>query len=289
MRSSGPPRSRPPPNTSSACPPASTRMSEMRESCSRRAAPTAGDRPGARAPPSTADPRRADYVYGRSERGGADGQPPPARTSARGPPGHPRPAGGRQRRPNDRDRRRAPDGRSPGVRGELRALRPEPRHETLLHACLDTAEPALAAWRRWRGMVDFDDIDGPESRLLPLAMANLGEAIRDDPDQGRGAGPHPRVWSRNQGLFPPAAHAIGGLQESGIEVMLLKGAALATLYYGSEAERPMADVDILVRPADAARAFDQLGQAGWRCRFSRDHALTRAHSADLADQGHAQL
>ncbi len=174
------------------------------------------------------------------------------------------------------------------MRGDPAALRPDPRHEALLHAALDR-EGAINHWRRWRGMVGFDDIDGPETRLLPLALANLGDEIRDDPDFGRVTGLHRRFWSRNQILFHRAADAIGELGEAGIDTMLLKGSALATLHYASEAERPMADVDVLVHPADAARAFDHLTATGWRCRFPARHALTRAHSADMGDGGQAQL
>lgn len=47
------------------------------------------------------------------------------------------------------------------------------------------------------------------------------------------------------------------LNDAGIEVLLLKGGALACTVYGSFAARPMRDIDILVRPhrADDARAL----------------------------------
>jgi len=53
------------------------------------------------------------------------------------------------------------------------------------------------------------------------------------------------------------------LGEAGIEVVLLKGAALATSVYGSFRDRPMYDLDLLVRPEQADRAWDLLRQAGW--------------------------
>jgi len=54
------------------------------------------------------------------------------------------------------------------------------------------------------------------------------------------------------------------LSQAGVRVMLLKGAALARTVYPSFAERPMGDVDILVAPAEAQRAWDILADAGWQ-------------------------
>jgi hypothetical protein len=49
----------------------------------------------------------------------------------------------------------------------------------------------------------------------------------------------------------------------GIRVMLLKGAALATTVYPSFAQRPMGDLDILVRPDVAKRAWQCMCDGGW--------------------------
>ncbi len=49
----------------------------------------------------------------------------------------------------------------------------------------------------------------------------------------------------------------------GIPVVLLKGAGLAASTYGSFVERPMYDLDLLIRPEDAQRGWDALREAGW--------------------------
>lgn len=54
------------------------------------------------------------------------------------------------------------------------------------------------------------------------------------------------------------------LREAGIDVILLKGAGLATTVYGSIAERPMADLDLMVRASDGAAAWDLVCRTGWR-------------------------
>ncbi len=51
---------------------------------------------------------------------------------------------------------------------------------------------------------------------------------------------------------------------AGIPVMLLKGAALAVSVYPSFARRPMADLDLLVPPEQAADAWELATRSGWR-------------------------
>jgi hypothetical protein len=52
--------------------------------------------------------------------------------------------------------------------------------------------------------------------------------------------------------------------EKGVAVMALKGAALHELGLYEAGDRPMADVDLLVRPADAERAVELLTSLGFR-------------------------
>src|SRR5690606_24770916 len=56
---------------------------------------------------------------------------------------------------------------------------------------------------------------------------------------------------------------VGLLDDAGIPVMLSKGAGLAAATYGSFVERPMYDLDLLIRPEDADRGWDVLRAAGW--------------------------
>src|SRR5439155_1079046 len=57
--------------------------------------------------------------------------------------------------------------------------------------------------------------------------------------------------------------AVEVLATRGIEVMLLKGSTLAYTTYGSFADRPMGDVDLLVRPEQAREAWLALQTRGW--------------------------
>ncbi len=58
---------------------------------------------------------------------------------------------------------------------------------------------------------------------------------------------------------------VAALRAAGVEVVALKGAALAFFHYEEPALRPMGDLDLLLRePRDLGRATAALSGAGWR-------------------------
>ncbi len=69
---------------------------------------------------------------------------------------------------------------------------------------------------------------------------------------------------RMAALEAKLAQVVRLLDDHDIPVMLMKGAALATTRYGSFARRPMGDLDLLVREAQAEEAWALLHGAGWR-------------------------
>jgi hypothetical protein len=65
------------------------------------------------------------------------------------------------------------------------------------------------------------------------------------------------------------------LASHGIDALLLKGAGLAYTAYGSIEERPMGDIDLLVRPDSADRAWKLAVENGWMRR--KDVAEERSY------------
>lgn len=162
----------------------------------------------------------------------------------------------------------------------------------LLQAALLEGSPAAAAWRRYRSLhpgVDHLDYDG--YRVLPQLSRNLRSIDPDDPAMGRLAGVYRHAWYANQQLLYQGAQAVAALQEAGIPVMLLKGAALVALYLPQVALRPMDDVDILVKPGDTERALRVLGDAGWQAAegLRLDTAMRLRHSLALVGPRGSQL
>ena len=56
---------------------------------------------------------------------------------------------------------------------------------------------------------------------------------------------------------------LDGLTARNMDVLLLKGAGLGFTVYPSFADRAMGDLDLLIRPTDAQRAWSWLQEAGW--------------------------
>lgn len=162
---------------------------------------------------------------------------------------------------------------------------PTPTQEQLLHACLDLNDAtARDTWRLWREAVDFDRIDPASMRFMPLLLRRLENLGISDPNLGRYRGLHRRGWVRSQQLLHQLHTLTGQLNQLGIPTLVLKGAAIASRYYGEIGLRPMGDADLLVPHIDAARAIACLVQNGWSPEYQRDpDSLIRHH----LDHNHA--
>jgi hypothetical protein len=79
---------------------------------------------------------------------------------------------------------------------------------------------------------------------------------------------------------------------AGVEVLLLKGAGLAYSAYATPSERPMGDIDLLVRGDAAGRAFELALANGWRRRSDvpEDRSYdAHQHLAPLEDADGLQI
>jgi hypothetical protein len=126
----------------------------------------------------------------------------------------------------------------------------------LLRAALGDGDEAQVAWEAWRAATDFDRLDGGSYRLLPLLYRNLERlgVGEEGTDLGRLRGIYRRTWYKNRIAIAHLAGLIGHLDAAGIPTMVLKGAALTTLYYRDHGGRAMEDCDLLVPVARAREA-----------------------------------
>ncbi len=76
---------------------------------------------------------------------------------------------------------------------------------------------------------------------------------------------------RNTALLHELEAALAALGRANVPGLLLKGAALAETVYGDPGLRPMADCDLLVRPADLAAAQAALEAIGYRPAADEPH------------------
>ena len=138
---------------------------------------------------------------------------------------------------------------------------PTHHEELLLTAALARPEAAVAAWKEVRPGLDIETMTTEGMTLLPLVYGNLTRAGHDDPDLPRLKGVYRHTWARNNFLLGELSRSVADLRHNGVGAIALKGVALLLLYYPDVATRPMADVDILVRPRDIGTALEVLGAA----------------------------
>jgi hypothetical protein len=174
----------------------------------------------------------------------------------------------------------------PGVAAPVitdHGLWPAPGTQQLLRAALldgDEAAAALAAWRA--AAPPAGQLDSADWRLLPLVADRLDD---DGGYRARAEAVRARTAERNRNLLADTALALRLLREAGCPAMLLKGLALLVDGYQDPALRPMADIDLLVRPADVARALQALERGGWRHRPIPEGLLPWLCSVDALRDG----
>jgi hypothetical protein len=148
--------------------------------------------------------------------------------------------------------------------------RPSEAQELLLRAALLDGEQATDAWRRWRQVDAVATTDQDSGRLLPLVCRNLLAIGVDDPDILILKSAYRHQWVANSYRLGRAASALAALSDSGIDTIVLKGAALVERHYRDSGVRLMYDVDVLVRPEAAHRAAEALERSGWEHEVAAD-------------------
>ena len=142
--------------------------------------------------------------------------------------------------------------------------------DELLVACLSEPAPpdlsarlASASDEQWALLARLADWHGVAPLLLrrlqglvpmPSIPAVAAARLRDS---------HQRTAMRNMLWLRELARLLRGLGDRGIDVMVLKGAYLASTVYGDPGLRAMKDVDVLVRRCDLAAAYRALGELGY--------------------------
>ncbi|MGH9550387.1 MAG: nucleotidyltransferase domain-containing protein, partial [Terriglobales bacterium] len=152
------------------------------------------------------------------------------------------------------------------------ACLPTPQQELLLRAALLDGQEAVEAFRVWQGQVDLDKLDDGSSRLLPLLYKNLKKNRVQDSCMGKLKAIYRQTFLDNQVLLYKSLPALRALKAAGIELMLLKGAALCVSHYEDSGMRPMCDIDILVPTAKSREATAVLSTLGCTPLFKAVHA-----------------
>jgi hypothetical protein len=138
-----------------------------------------------------------------------------------------------------------------------------PSQRDLLLAAFCDDDEAVAAWRRWRGTIDWDDHhDYVPPTLLPQLYRNLSERVTDDPVLPRLKGVRRRVWYENRcriARLEPVFSLMAGI---GAEALLLPRATVLTLDPFAAVAKDARLACVLPRER-AGTVFRLLPSAGW--------------------------
>ena len=132
---------------------------------------------------------------------------------------------------------------------------PDRQDALLLRACLLPDSRGAEAYRTWRAAVDLQTMRPQWLRLMPLLQHNLGRLDIADPERDLLRGVSRRSWFTAQVAASRATPVLQQMAARDIPTMVLKGAALAELYYDNPALRPMEDLDVCVPVQHAEEAF----------------------------------
>lgn len=138
---------------------------------------------------------------------------------------------------------------------------PTARDTDWILAALHHDDIGLAAWQRLRSDTDLMHLPDGHSRLAPLVYETVSLARKDDALARQLAVTRLLRLAHLRSLTETVAPIIEDLAANGINVMVLKGAALDDVY-PSPGQRPMVDIDLLVRPKDLPRTAEILNEHG---------------------------
>lgn len=133
----------------------------------------------------------------------------------------------------------------------------------LLKAVTGSGKPAVDAFRRWRALVPFDEIEHSAIRVIPLLLALVKREGLEDPDLQRMKGIERHIWASNTLRFKQLFQALAAIRRTGASFVLLKGAALLARSPEMAALRTNGDYDVLVDPSYMEALRRELGSAGF--------------------------
>ena len=160
--------------------------------------------------------------------------------------------------------------------GKFSSWIPNYEQELLLRAALGGEDEAVRAWQSVKEKVS------PEyaaKRLFPLVYDNLKKHGFENESVLKLKKVHRETFRDNRFLFYKTEQILQNFRQAGIETILLKGAALSLLYYRSSALRPMADIDLLIKPEDFRAASNILEKIGWRTNIENPSLLLEINPA----------
>lgn len=150
---------------------------------------------------------------------------------------------------------------------------PNATQKLLLKAILtNDLEESINFWQEWQQLTDIQQLDYGSQRLLPMLYNKLKTTDITHPDLKIYKGIYKQSWYKSQMMLHNILPVLQTFQENNIKAIILKGLALAVLYYKDYGLRPMSDFDILVPIEEKNNAIKIMLSLGWEEGFSWSHS-----------------
>lgn len=156
-------------------------------------------------------------------------------------------------------------------------------------AILEDLPRAAAAYQQWQDNTDFDTVDFAMQRLLVAVSNRIPEGLLAAKDRARLGGVERKLWAECIIQLRTTEPALAALEKAGIDVMVFKGAVRTVLDISNLRGRYAAELDLLVRPDDFARAWATIGSAGWKYVLGFEPDLDRMIGANLSKPKSGEL
>lgn len=147
--------------------------------------------------------------------------------------------------------------------------RPSPSQARLLDACLQPSADGDRRLDEWCRRYSDRPVEADTRSLLPFVFGRLKDPRPDTSAVRQAKAVYLETSWQNLSRIGRLLAVLRRFDHAGIPWVLLKGAALALVYYRNYGMRPMADVDVLVRRADVRRAAGLLVGLGWTANCAR--------------------
>lgn len=167
---------------------------------------------------------------------------------------------------------------------------PKGGRDLLLRAAiLDDLPSAGRAFGAWLDGHDFNDVTFAEQRLLVAISARLPDTVVSGSVRARLKGIERMLWTHSTLALQAARPALRVLDDAGIPVMVLKGAARAAIDMGDVRGRFASDVDLLVPRPHFETAYRALRSQDWHHNQRREPRLARITGINLYRGKHGDL
>ncbi len=143
------------------------------------------------------------------------------------------------------------------------SLWPSESQRKLLRALLLTGDAATASWRDWCAEHDLDRADASDRALFPSLFLEADRLAVEPAGRVILRAAYMATWAHNRTVLSLFPQTLRRFNDAGLQVAVLKGLPLLLYYYEDIGARPMADVDVLIRPGDLQLAAQLLQANGW--------------------------